>query len=237
MIIRDNNGRTLGTIEHDASERERIDARTRELLAGARSKAQRDDTPARPFFPRVRATLDAMTRAGRVATLAAFAIIALAMIGAVMPDDATATPTPAPVAPVSVPLTGDTLTPDPAPVRSVAVWSGSTRADVASGWNGASIDRNGDVRVSGHVVDNVNLTGSPLRAQYLAAFDRNGLPRGNENTTVREGVTFCASVRNGEVSALREASDARSDAPTFGTGHRRMIVASSALVNFCPQFA
>ncbi|WNM65010.1 hypothetical protein SEA_MASELOP_87 [Rhodococcus phage Maselop] len=236
MIIRDNNGRTLGTIEHDASERERIDARTRELLAGARSKAQRDDTPARPFFPRVRATLDAMTRAGRVATLAAFAIIALAMIGAVMPDDATATPTPAPVAPVSVPLdvreASAVLTPE-----RVAPFNGSTRADAASGWNGASIDRNGDVRVSGHVVDNVNVTGSPLRAQYLAAFDRNGLPRGNESTTVREGVTFCADVRNGEVSALREASDARADAPTFGTGHRRMIVASAALVNFCPQFA
>ncbi|WNM69988.1 hypothetical protein SEA_GUYFAGIERI_85 [Rhodococcus phage GuyFagieri] len=238
MIIRDNNGRALGTIEHDASERERIDARTRELLAGARSKAQQD-TPARPFFPRVRATLEAMTRAGRVVTLAAFAVIALAIIGAILPDDATPAvpaPVPAPVTTYTAPVgTLDDVA--PAITQRVASWSGSTRADVSSGWNGAAIDRNGDVRVSGHVVDNVNLTGSPLRAQYLAAFDRNGLPRGNESVTVREGVTFCADVRNGEVSALREASDSRSDAPTFGTGHRRMIVASAALANFCPRFA
>ncbi|QSL67698.1 hypothetical protein [Nocardia phage P69] len=99
------------------------------------------------------------------------------------------------------------------------------------------VDRDGQVIMLGEVVDDVDDGGSPLRARYLAHFTAAGVAVGDQSRTVREGVQFCSDVAAGRTVAMRELFDARADAPQYGTGERRRVLATAATGEFCPKYA
>jgi hypothetical protein len=228
MIVRNHNGHAVGTIDLDAFER----AEFVRALSSARQTLADDTATRRAGYPgvaRMRAHRARFVKLFRVLSGASLAIVALAMFVAIFADD-TATANPAPVTPPAYTAPVGTLPP-------VAPFSGSTAADARNGWNGIEVDSNGYVLVNGHAVDNVRIDkASPLRVRFLEAYDRNGMTRGNEDNAVREGIAVCQSLNRGDAVTLREAADSRADVPAYGTGERRLVTVSAAIVNFGPRY-
>jgi hypothetical protein len=226
MIVRNAAGVIVGSIHPTDEELTRALSSARQSLA--------DDTSTRragyPGVARIKAHRARFVKLFRVMSGASLAIVALAMFVAIFGSEDSATANPAPVTPPAYTAPVGTLPP-------VAPFSGSTAADARTGWNGIEVDSNGYVLVNGHAVDNVRIDhASPLRVRFLQAYDNNGMTRGNEDNAVREGIAVCQSLNRGDAVTLREAADSRADAPAYGTGERRLVTVSSAIVNFCPRY-
>ena len=230
MIITNAQGNVLGHISHTAEEKtQRMISDARLTALEARTQEREIRRESYPLLAQARKARASVRRMTRRVGYGALAVVALGLVVSACSDDPQAQATSAQPALAPAPNYGE--------LERTAPWSGSTLGDIRSGWQGVAVGSNGDVLINGHKVDNVLDTESPLRARYLDSFDANGLTRGIENTTVGEGIRFCSDLDNGSVVALREASDARLDAPAFNTSHRRTVLAAAAMVNFCPKFA
>lgn len=163
------------------------------------------------------------------AVIALVVVSAVGVVGNALDESSTAaTVSTAPVL-VASPATSTTYT---APVSR---WSGSTAADVATGWTNVEILDDGRVMLSGVQVDNVTDTESPLRARYLRGLSNQHQRFTTDEIAVREGLSFCLDLKANRTQAQREAYDANADEPRYSTSPRRVAVAASALTYFCPS--
>lgn len=220
MIITNAQGKTLGNIELSAEERAaRLITSARIAALEARTQERAARREGYPLLAQARKARESVSKAARRMTYAVLALVALGLVVSACSEE---------------PAVASAQSAQP---ELTATYSGSTLADANNGWQGVSTASNGNVLLNGIKVDNVLDTESPLRERYLDSFDANGLPRGIEDVTVGEGIRFCADLDNGSVVALREASDTRTDVPTFSTSERRLVLAAASMVNFCPRFA
>ncbi|WNY15198.1 membrane protein [Rhodococcus phage MacGully] len=227
--IIDTTGRTVGYVRNGDS-----DDRVRRMIDGARDYARRNPNGT-PVLDDIRAGRARRAKRLRVAGYVFAALAVFWIIGKVTgPNDSTAT-APVPAAPVASTVAPAGV-PAPVSVSAPSVVAAMTPPRAADSATLADTDPNGVVSVGGQKIDSVYRIGSPLRAQYLAAFADRGMPIGIESAAIREGVAFCADVARGSVVALRERADVLSAVPNFDTGNRRVVVASAALATFCPKY-
>ena len=239
MIIRNAAGAVLGEIVQTPAERLESERKTSETLARMRAElsAGSSSTERRATYPKLGAMRAAGRRWTHRAGVTALGLLALGAVisacsesepsGAYVPTDVRAE-----VSALDFPTVLDSSSFSP-----TASYSGSTAGDATAGWNAAEIDTAGVITVNGWQVDDVTDSESPLRARYLESLERQGERVGSDVANVAAGVQFCGELAEGRQTALREASDARSDVPSFNTPARRMAIASASLVHFCPRFA